>query len=48
MSSRGISMKTRLIRFTFEGYRNFANPITIDSINVHDYSFSQEYISDGA
>lgn len=40
-------MKTRLIRFTVDGYRNFSKPITIDFSNVHDYKFNQECIDDG-
>ena len=39
--------EVKLLRFTVEGYRNFAEPISIDFTDVRNYQFSNECITDG-
>lgn len=40
-------MKTSLARFTVRGFRNFAEPVTLDFTDVHDYAFNTECVDDG-
>ena len=40
-------MRTKLLRFTVSGYRNFGSPVTVDFSKVHDYKFNTECVEDG-
>ena len=39
--------KNMLVKFTVENYKNFANPITLDFTETHDYKFNNQVFFDG-
>ena len=39
--------KNMLVKFTVENYKNFANPITLDFTETHDYKFNNQCVKNG-